>query len=48
MYEEIFRRKIPCLVYARNLKPDEEIKELAIQYGIPLLSTGKTTSDLMA
>ena len=48
VYEEIFKRKIPCIVYARNLMPDEDVKALAIQYGVPLLSTGKTTSDLMA
>ena len=48
VYEEIFKRKIPCIVYARNLMPDEEVKALAVQYGVPLLSTGKTTSDLMA
>lgn len=48
MYEQIFEKKIPCLVYARNLKPDDEIKALAIKYEIPLLSTSKTTSDLMA
>ena len=48
VYEEIFKRKIPCIVYARNLMPDEDVKALAVQYGVPLLSTGKTTSDLMA
>ncbi len=48
VYREIFSRKIPCLVYARNLQPDEDIRELAIQYGVPVLSSSKTTSDLMA
>lgn len=48
VYEEIFKRKIPCIVYARNLMPDEDVKALAVRYGVPLLSTGKTTSDLMA
>ena len=48
VYGEIFRRKIPCLVYARSLQPDEEILKLAVQYGIPVLSSSKTTSDLMA
>lgn len=48
MYEEIFKRQIPCLVYARSLMPDEEVKELAIKYNIPLLSSSQTTSDFMA
>ena len=48
VYEEIFKRKIPCIIYARNLMPDEDVKALAVQYGVPLLSTGKTSSDLMA
>ncbi len=47
-YGEIFRHKIPCLAYARNLKPDDDIRKLAVEYGIPLLSTSKMTSDLMA
>ncbi|MCI8506101.1 MAG: HPr(Ser) kinase/phosphatase [Lachnospiraceae bacterium] len=47
-YSQIFQHKIPCLVYARNLEPDGDIRKLAVQYGIPLLSTTKTTSDLMA
>lgn len=48
MYEQIFSRQIPCLVYARSLKPDEKVRELAVKYNVPLLSTSKTTSDLMA
>ncbi len=48
IYRELFSRNIPCLVYARNLMPDDDIKELAVEYGVPLLQTGKTTSDLMA
>ncbi|MCD2491826.1 HPr(Ser) kinase/phosphatase [Lacrimispora sp. NSJ-141] len=48
MYEQIFSREIPCLVYARSLEPDDEVRKLAIKYNIPLLSTKKTTSDFMA
>lgn len=48
VYGEIFARKIPCIIYARNLQPDEDVKALAVQYGIPLLGTEKNTSDLMA
>ncbi|MCI8550743.1 MAG: HPr(Ser) kinase/phosphatase [Lachnospiraceae bacterium] len=47
-YGEVFRHKIPCLVYARNLEPDEDIRKLAVEYGVPLFSTPKLTSDLMA
>ena len=39
--------KIPCLVFSRNLPVKEELKALAIEHGIPIFQTSKTTSDFM-
>ena len=39
--------KIPCLVFSRNLPVKEELKALAIEHGIPVFQTSKTTSDFM-
>ena len=37
VYEKIFQAGIPCVVFCRNLKPAEEVIELATRYQIPLL-----------
>lgn len=39
--------KIPCLVFSRNLPVNEELKKLAVEHGIPIFQTSKTTSDFM-
>ena len=48
VYEKIFSHQIPCVIYARSLQPDDEIRELAVKHQVPLLSSSKTTSDVMA
>ena len=37
MYEKIFQAGIPCMVFCRNLKPADEVIELATRYKIPLM-----------
>ena len=37
MYEKIFQAGIPCMVFCRNLKPADEVIELATRYQIPLM-----------
>lgn len=37
MYEKIFQAGIPCMVFCRNLKPADEVIELATRYQIPPL-----------
>ena len=32
MYEKIFQAGIPCMVFCRNLKPADEVIELAVSY----------------
>lgn len=45
---KIMDEKIPCMVYCRDLKPDEDIVKIATEKCIPVLSASKTTSSFMA
>ena len=47
-YREIFKCGIPCIVYCRNLEPEGDVKELAMEYSIPLFMSGDTTSAFTA
>ena len=48
IFELIFRRGIPVLIFSRDLKPEPEILALAVRYNVPILGTSVNTSDLMA
>lgn len=48
IYEEILSKHVPCIIFCRDLKPDEVLLELANEYGVPILVTDKTTSSFMA
>lgn len=48
VFEQIFRRGIPALIFSRDLKPEAEILSLAIRYNVPVLGTKVNTSDLTA
>ena len=43
-YTQFFAQQVPCVIFARSLKPDAEIIELATSRNIPLLSTDKGTA----
>lgn len=47
-YEEFFSQPIPCVVFARSLRPEEAIIELAYKKNIPLLSSSFPTSAISA
>lgn len=47
-FEHIFAHKVPCLIYARSLRPDDTIMEMALRYGVPILSSDGITSDITA
>lgn len=47
-YEQFLSSKIPCVVYTTKTKPDEDMLRLAVKYGVPVLTTSKTTSSFMA
>ena len=44
---KLMEYKIPCLVFSRNLPVSEELRDLAVEHGIPIFGTSKTTSDFM-
>ncbi len=39
---------IPCIVFSRELQPDEIFLDIARRYQVPVLSTNKSTSSFMA
>ena len=47
MYEKIFQAGIPCMVFCRDLKPADEVVELATKYNIPLLLCPSGTCGFM-
>lgn len=48
IYEQIMSSKIPCMIFCRDLRPDEYLLEIANRHGVPVLVTAKTTSAFMA
>ncbi len=48
VYERLLSCEIPCLVFSRNLMPDDDLLDLCQRYQVPLLSTELTTCVLMA
>jgi len=47
-YDKLMSPDTPAFVFCRELKPDELFTKLAIERGIPLLMTKKSTSSFMA
>ena len=47
-YEKLLSNKIPCLIMCRSFEPEERMLEIGDKYGVPILGTDKTTTDLMA
>ena len=47
-FDELMSRGIPALIYARGLRPEPEILDLASQYDCPVLVSEKSTSLLSA
>lgn len=48
IYAKLLSYKLPCLVFARDILPDEDMLEFANQYQIPCLVSKKATTDIMA
>ncbi|MBE5878592.1 MAG: HPr(Ser) kinase/phosphatase [Lachnospiraceae bacterium] len=48
IYSELLSYPIPCIVFCRELQPDELFKQKAIEHNVPLFSTKKPTSAFMA
>ena len=47
-YDKLLSYKLPCIVFARNEEPDEDMLEFANYYGVPCLVTEMITTDIMA
>ncbi|MBQ3545628.1 MAG: HPr(Ser) kinase/phosphatase [Lachnospiraceae bacterium] len=47
-YDQILGMNIPCMIFCRDLEPDEMLIELGNKYGVPILVTEQTTSAFMA
>lgn len=48
IYTKLLSCPIPCIVFCRELKPDELFMKTAIEQGVPLLMTQKATSAFTA
>ncbi len=50
--EEIYRQfldyDIPCVIYCRNMQPDEIFLRIAKEKNVPVLGTGRSTTEFMA
>ncbi|MFP4698197.1 MAG: HPr(Ser) kinase/phosphatase [Eubacteriales bacterium] len=46
--ETLFQSRIPCLIFCRDMIPNDELLRLANQYKIPVLKSRKATSAFMA
>ncbi len=47
-FKELLSYDIPCIIYSRNLTPDAKMIAYAEERGIPILGTGRPTSEFTA
>lgn len=48
IFDKLMSLKFPCLIFCRNMEPDEMVIDAGNQYGVPVLVTEKPTSNFMA
>ena len=48
IYDRLMSYKIPCIVFARSMQPDDVILEYCKRYGVPCLVSSSMTTDLTA
>lgn len=48
VYQKFFSHNIPCVIFSRDLQPDENLLRIATEHQTPLLSTDYGTSAFMA
>ncbi len=48
VYSQFLSYEIPAVVFCRELMPDEIFMKLAVEHGVPVFMTKKSTSDFMA
>ena len=47
-YDKLLSYKVPCVLYARGIKPDEDMLSYCLHYGVPCLGTEQSTTYLTA
>jgi HPr kinase/phosphorylase len=47
-YRDFLAYDIPCLIFSRDLEPDQKLLQLANERHMPILGTGRATSQFMA
>ena len=47
IYEQIIEAQIPCIIFSRDLEPEEELMELAIAHELPIFMTSMATSSFL-
>lgn len=48
IYEDLLSHGIPCIIFSRDLMPDDELLQKAIKRNVPIFTTNKKTSSFMA
>ena len=48
IYRELLSYELPCVIFSRDLLPDEEFIRIAAENGIPVLGTDRPTSEFTA
>ena len=43
-YDKLLSYKVPCVLYARGIKPDEDMISYCVHYGVPCLGTEQSTT----
>lgn len=47
-YDKLLSYKVPCVLYARGIEPDEDMLSYCLHYGVPCLGTERSTTYLTA
>ena len=45
-YDKLLSYKVPCVLYARGIEPDEDMLSYCLHYGVPCLGTEQSTTYL--
>ena len=48
IYSKFFKYDMPCVIFCRDINPGEDMIRIAEENGVPLLQTGRHTSEFMA
>ncbi|MBU3874828.1 HPr(Ser) kinase/phosphatase [Faecalicatena sp. AGMB00832] len=47
IYEELLSHKVPCIIFSRDMQPEQELLDLAVKHEVPIFTTSKSTSSFM-